>query len=59
MPEQRQAEPDADVPEHVEVALPAEEQREQHADRPDDQHVEGNGDVGDDGADGGDDHAGR
>ena len=56
---ERQPEADADVPQFVQVGLPPEEKREQHADRSNDQHVKRNRDVGDDGSDGGDDHQGR
>ena len=40
----------------VQQALPAEEDGEHHPERPDDQDVEGNGDVGRERADGGDEH---
>ena len=59
MPAQRQPEPHAAVAEDVEDALPAEDHRQQHADGRREEDVEGDGDVGGDGADGRDDHAQR
>ena len=55
---QREAQAHAAVAEDVEDALPAEDHRQQHADRGGEEHVEGDGDVGGDGPDGGDDQRG-
>jgi len=47
---QHEPEPDADVAEHVEMTLRAEHRGNDHPRRRDDQDVEGDGDVGEDGA---------
>ena len=52
---EREAEAHAAVAEDVEDAFPAEDHRQQHADRRGEEHVEGDGEVGGDGSDGGDD----
>ena len=57
---QRQAEPHADVAEDVEDAPSSRTaMASSMPERRDDQDVEGNGDVGRDGAEGGDEHAAR
>src|SRR6185436_1675812 len=55
-PGQQESEPDPDVSEYVQMFLPAEQQGEEHAWRCDDQDVEGNGDVGEERANGRDEH---
>ena len=53
-----EAQVDAAVPEHVQQAGPAEQRGQQHPEEAGHEHVEGNGDVGDRGADRGDEHGG-
>ena len=53
---EEQADSDAEVAQDVKQALPAERQRQQHADRSGDQHVKRNSDVGGGGAESDDDH---
>ena len=54
MPLEREAEPDAEVSEHVEVTLGAKQAGDEHPRRCHDQHVQRNADIGSQRTDGGD-----